>query len=261
MNNIEIEIVDDILESEQFDIQVLDKLDPFNDMSDWSRIIANILYKQYCLDDLRHLYVENDFDEVIGFVNALFKLHAEHGDWLYSNDEDDIYHLSNDELERFRTLAERAENVPKTEMAKADFVLTTWEYLCMCRVIYTNTTVRKYPEDTSVVYMYCTARGELPRENAIFWIDEDDPEAFANDFRCIYHNEELWFGGPKLYINDLSRKGIYYDWIGDVVCDCNASRKNLYRAIKMYTALRENGYPVYCHNYNELLSGWKKYDP
>ncbi len=261
MNDSERIIVDDILESEQFDIQVLEKLDPFFDISDWRKTIANILYKQYNLDDLRYLYDENDFDEVIGFLNALFKMHAEHGDWLYSNDEDDIYHLSVEERDRFRMLAEKAESVPEREMAAtAPVVLSTWDYLYMCRIIYTNTTVRKYPEDTSVEYMYCTARGELPHENAILQIDEDDPEAFAYDFPRIYHNEELWFGGPKLYIKNMSQKGIYYDWIGDVVCDGWASRRKLYRAIKMYLALRENDYPVYCHNYDELLEGWKKYD-
>ena len=100
---------------------------------------------------------------------------------------------------------------------------------------------------------------------SILGIYPESPEAFAKTFYVIYHREELWFGGPKLYIHDESAKlgerlysspKIFGKWTGCIYCD-NIG-EHLYKGVKMYIALRKNGYPIYISDYEQICQNVQK---
>lgn len=75
------------------------------------------------------------------------------------------------------------------------------------------------------------------------WNSVDDFE----NLKGIYHREELWFGGPRLYINKKKTK-----W------NCNLymqgfRKEDAAEIILIYVRLRDKGYPVYCMDYEKVL--------
>ena len=94
----------------------------------------------------------------------------------------------------------------------------------------------------------------------------EEPEEFARCFDRSYHNEELFFGGPSLYIRDESAKvgehaytrpERYGQWTGYMWCKPYSIEK-IGKAVRMYIALRKRGYPVYFHKYEEILQATKE---
>lgn len=178
--------------------------------------------------------------------------------------------LTLEELEEFQYLAEQADKMPKEELAKTAPLLTTRTYLEMCRVAYDAAADWEYPEDTPTEELFCRARlFDLQHEYdyGILGCDWDSPEEFACRFCVSYHNEELFFGGPSLYISDESAKvgehaytwpERYGQWTGCMWCKPYFTER-ISKAIRMYIALRKKGYPVYFHKYKEILDAATKY--
>jgi hypothetical protein len=88
--------------------------------------------------------------------------------------------------------------------------------------------------------------------------DPDSVEEFAIHYQAMYHNEKIWYGGPILNIDDESarlERGYtnayqYTEWTG-YVSSCRGDFTRIYRSIKLYTALRKKGYPLYYHGATE----------
>ena len=178
--------------------------------------------------------------------------------------------LTMEELEEFRYLAEQTDKIPKEELAKTAPLLTTRTYLEMCRVAYDAASDWEDPEDTSTEELFCKARSwstQHEYDHGILGCDWDSPEEFAQRFNLSYHNDEIFFGGPTLYISDESAKigehvytrpEIYGQWTGSMGCKPYFTPR-ICKAVRIYIALRKKGYPVYFYKYKEILDAVEKH--
>lgn len=230
----------------------------YSDLDRHMECLFDMVQRQYTNTDIVSIFEKNGIDKIISFLNRLIN------SWLEYRKQEKVNScsLSREELEIFKSFAEQTEKVSKEELSKTAPLLTTRTYLEMCRVVYDATSEWDYPEDISTAYLFCEERMfSFSHEYTmgILGIDWDSPEEFAWKFMCSYHNEELWFGGPKFHIfnestyargNIFTHFDIYSQWTGAIFSSC--SQENLIRAIKMYNALREKQYPVYFPDYNEV---------
>ncbi len=121
----------------------------------------------------------------------------------------------------------------------------------MCRLVYDAVSLCEIPSIIPTAYLFEEKR--LIGRQGLLFIDWDDTEKFAEKYSCSYHPEEIWFGSPRLYITDYPRSSdnypkSYIKWNGVVV----GRRYHAYDTIKMYCALRRNGYPVTCCEYERI---------
>ena len=255
------EKIRNILDSEAFNKEA------FNYCTGWisekERIgyIRGMLERQY-VDNICSIFKHKDKIELIDFLNRVIMSRK-----IYKEDgcpQSDV--LTPDELEEFKRLAADTDKIPKDTLAETAPVLTANSFLKMCRIVYDATSLWKYPDDISAEYIFIEARMNAETiGEGILGIDPDSPEAFAKTFYGIYHREELWFGGPKLYIHDESAKlgerlysspKIFGKWTGCIYCD-NIG-EHLYKGVKMYIALRKNGYPIYISDYEQICQNVQK---
>lgn len=224
--------------------------------------LVDILQRQYVSVEVEKILADNKKEEIVDFLNRLIESKLKYR--MHYNNQISLITIG--ELEEFMKLAEQTDKLPKEELSKAANLLTTRSYLDMCRIVYDAISEWKYPSDISTAYLFCDARAfdfKHEYEHGILGAEWDSAEQFACRFNGSYHNEELRFGGPKLYIDDeSSRVGknvytsprIYGQWTGCVCCRVY-DIKAVYQAIKMYNALRKEGYPIYFFKYEEAY--WK----
>lgn len=239
----------DIINSAELNKKELDRYIGWN-VDDDARIINvwKILTHQYS-QDLSEILDKSD---VVGFLNRFAHSYCEFIDAR----RPEYAPISSEELDKFRQLAAESEKISKEQLSEISPMLTVNSYLKMCRIVYDATSLWKYPDDVSTEFLFCKAR---LMNSGFYGIDRDSPEEFANSYRVMYHPAELWFGGPWLYIYDESVRTddsyyiypkVFGRWTGRVACDKNEAR--MYRAVKMYIALRESGYPLYFGNYESI---------
>ena len=251
-----------ILDSPKINIADIDQYIGWR-ASDEERIgfIIRILEQQYT-EKISYILDQKDINELTDFLNRLIHSLAEYQKAGYPQNGA----VAPEELEEFRQLATDTDKIPIETLAETAPLLTTNSYLKMCRLVYDATSLWKYPDDISTEHIYCKER--VLNGSSILHIDRDSPEEFARSFYPTYHYEELWFGGPALYIGDESvRSGkscyttpkIFGKWTGWIGSHYYDSVK-LYRSVKMYIALRKNGYPIYCRNYEEIYNKIIKFD-
>lgn len=254
MNEKQKDIILEIIDSESFDKEAFIRWrSPIlkADIEDDIRCIADILQKQYVDISIENILLCNDKEAVIDFLNRLIQSIL-----LYENVDKGRYEdVSLKELAELRQYAEEVGEISIEELSRKAPVLTIRTYLDMCRLVYDEIFEWKYPKDISNAYLFCEARMfEFAHEykHGILGINWDSPKEFARVFNSSYHNEELRFGGPHLYIknesfhncNDVDPVPEIYDkWIGDIYCTLY-NKKSMYEALKMYIVLRMNGYPV-----------------
>ena len=252
----------DIINSAELNQREFDRYIGWN-VDDDDRIINiwKILTYQYSRK-LSEMLKKKDRSDVVGFLNRFVHSYLE----FIDAGRPEYAPISPEELNKFRQLAADTDKVPIETLAETAPVLTTNSYLKMCRLVYDATSLWKYPDDISTEHIYCKER--VLNGSSILHIDRDSPEEFARSFYPTYHYEELWFGGPALYIGDESvRSGkscyttprIFGKWTGWIGSHYYDSVK-LYRSVKMYIALRKNGYPIYCRNYEEIYNEIIKLD-
>ena len=144
------------------------------------------------------------------------------------------------ELQEFKKYAKRSNEWSFKRLIKNAPVLTTRSYLDMCRIIYDAVFDKEYISGLSTAELFCKARNfdyEHEKKLGILGGDWDSSEEFERRFRFSYHNEEIIFGGPKLYIK---QKDI--GWYGVLICDDDT--EDIVTAVKMFNSLRKNNYPV-----------------
>lgn len=255
------ECIIEILNSNKFDkdaFLALRKCFP-HDEKDIILYLINILQAQYTDIDMKNIFINNNKDRIIDFLNRFIQSKLE---YKYDNKKQDNL-LTVEEFEHFKIFAAQTEKIPVEELAKTSSVLTTRSYLEMCRSVYDATFNWAYPNDISTAYLFCEARiFDYAHEyyEGIFGVDWNSPKEFAIAFFNSNHKEELRFGGPKLYICDesahieknvYSRPDEYRQWTGTISCTLY-DKKSVYESIKMYNALRNKGYPLYYFNYDEV---------
>ncbi len=250
--------VKDILQSEHLDNKAIQIHNSTSSLSD-ECYVSGLLQSQYATLDLNKILSEHTSDEIVDFINRytvsqnnFYKIKSE-------SRINDLCKLSETEITAFLSLAMSTERIPKEYLSKSAPILTTRSFLKMCRLVYDATTIWQYPPETSTALLFCEERMcsfEAEHDEGILGVDWDDPKQFAQAYGSSYHPEELWFGGTPFYIHDeTARKSdncyaipeAYTQWTGYVWCGLD-----LYQTVKMYLALRKNGYPVYCHNYKDI---------
>ena len=250
----------DIINSAELSKNELDRYTGRN-LDDDERVIrvCGILTYQYPRE-LSELLAKKDKSDVIGFLNRFAHSYCEFVD----AGRPEYAPISPEELDKFRKLAAETDKIPKEQLSETAPILTVNSYLKMCRIVYDAATLWKYPDDISTEFLLSKAR----LMNSVFYgIDRDSPEEFARSYYTRYHHEELWFGSPDLNITDESARSgpgytmpkIFGKWTGSVYCN-GFSHTDLFRGVKMYIALRENGYPVYCSNYKKIYNEIIKFD-
>ena len=260
------EAILEILNSEKFDKEALREWTGFRYYEETMLVeeISYILKKQYGNIDLDAIFRGNDKEKMIDFLNRLICSNI-----VYKNGDKKPCSITIEELEEFKRLAEQTDKVSKADLSQTAPLLTTRTYMDMCRMVYDATFEWKYPEDISTAYLFCEARMfefKHEYEEGILGIDWDSPEQFARRFDVSYHNEELFFGGPSLYIHDESAcigKNMYTcparygQWTGCICCNI-FNKESLYQAIKMYIVLRRKQYPIYFFKYEEAYAAARK---
>ena len=218
------------------------------------RFIIKALELQYSAK-ISEILNQRDNDELTDFLNRYIFSLAEYQKAGYPKSDA----ISPEELEEFRQLAAYTDKIPIETLAESAPVLTISSYLKMCRIVYDATTLWKYPSDITTEHIYGKER--MIRGLSRVYTDWDSPEEFAGFFFTQYHSEELWFGGPALNIENESKWSnqeytypkIFRKWIGRVG-DRYFDSVKLYRCVKMYLALRKNGYPIYIRQYYEIYN-------
>ena len=258
-------IITTIIESANFDKEAFRKYTgSFLTESERVSRISNILVLQYADTDIDKILQQKDINEIIDFLNRFIRSKNEFG----GRDRSNTPKLNVEESEVFLDLASQTEKIPPEKLCETAPLLTVNSYLEMCRIVYDAAAIWKYPEDISTEFLFCDARMwsyEHEYNEGILGIDRDSPEKFAKTFYTSYHCEELWFGGPKFYMHDESAHlgrnlwgipKVFGKWTGKIYCDENDG--DIYKAVKMYIALREKEYPVYFGNYAEIYDRIKK---
>lgn len=218
------------------------------------RFIIKALELQYT-KKISEIINQRDKDELTDFLNRYIHSLAEYQKAGYP--KSDV--VSPEELVEFRQLAADTDKIPMEMLAESAPVLTISSYLKMCRIVYDATSLWKYPNDITTEHIYGKER--MIEGVSRVYTDWDSPEEFARFLCTQYHSEELWFGGPALNIENESKWSnqeytypkIFRKWIGRVG-DRYFDSVKLYRCVKMYLALRKNGYPIYIRQYDEIYN-------
>jgi len=257
----------EILESDQFDKAGFKKLRGFN-YSNTKHNIDSIYYAiqaQYMDKNVENILSSHSIDEIIGFLNLLISAELAYKE----RNQNQHIKLTADELEEFGNLASKTALIPIEKLSKTAPPLTLRSYLDMCRVAYDAMYDNKYPADISTSYIFCDARMlsfEHEYDHGIFGAGWDSPKKFCLNFECSYHNEELEFGGLKLYIRDESARlseGIYTSpntfsrWTGRIYSD-DWNTELMVKSIKAYIALRKKQYPIYFSNLDKVYVAAQK---
>lgn len=262
------ELILEIINSDKFDKEAFEKLRGFFSSIDVKgniEAVTRMLQGQYMDIDIENIFINNDKDKIIDFLNRLIhaKLPYRNGCRKRCNP------ITPEELEEFKILATQADAMSEEELSKNAPLLTTRTYLEMCRTVYDVTYDWKYPDDISTAYLFCEARLSSYQEeynHGILGIDWDSPEQFAQRYFSSYHREELGFGGPSIDILDESacigeklytRPEVYGRWTGHIYCRFY-DKESISEAVKIYIALRRKGYPIYFGECDKTYSEAKK---
>lgn len=196
--------------------------------------------------EIRKLYrtmtVEKAF-QLYGEENVMAMLARMYGFTTKYSDITIEMEVTEEELDRFIKYSYDREE----DMDYCDDEMTGNKFLKLCRLCYDSAPRYPFPKDVSDFYVYAHMKGgNLDHEYYHVLsedIDMDSPSDFVKYHHFGYHTEELEFGGPCIGFTH------YTDPFGDKIkCKWKAYfyRKGVepWRAIKMYLALRDKGYPI-----------------
>lgn len=248
------EYIAEIMASDSFDMETFQSMARQYFTEDKPEIIEDFLKRQYVCEDISEVIETRGIANVIDFLNRLIASKDEYQS-MCAWEKEKLCIISDDELDEFMRLASETAEIPVSELAKTSPPLTGRSFLEMMRIAFDASVIWKYPPDTSTAFLYSEARMMSRRDAFRLLKDPDSIEEFAGHYQALYHNEEIWFGGPELYIRDESarlERGYTYayqytEWTG-CVSSCRGDFTKIYKAIKLYTALRKKGYPVYYYH-------------
>lgn len=172
--------------------------------------------------------------------------------------------VTEDEIEEFLNYIKDYELRPTIEPLNAK------TFLKLCRICYDAAPIRVYPKGISDYYIYKDERGSAFHEDSTV-LDpkcyEDDKEFLEHYPLGAYHFEEIRFGGPCLQLTPCTI-GLKIDntikavkaWSGSFYSR-TYSGETCGRTIKMYNALRRNGYPIVFHDPYETLDSYLGHIP
>ena len=200
-----------------------------------------LIHKQYMDDDVERVFKKYGEENVIKTLKEIEEYEEKYEKVRIRTV------VTEDEIEEFFNYAKDYELKPTIEPLNAK------TFLKLCRICYDAAPVRVYPKCISDYYIYKDERGSAFHEDSTVL----DPECYEDDKKFLehyplgaYHFEELRFGGPCLNLTpciiglnvDNTIKAVRA-WTGSFYSrtyDANTCG----RTIKMYNALRRNGYPI-----------------
>ena len=148
--------------------------------------------------------------------------------------------VTEEELDRFIEYSYDREE----DLKFCDDEMTGNKFLKLCRLCYDSAPKYPFPKDVSDFYVYTHMKGgNLDHEYYHVLsedIDMDSPSDFVKYHHFGYHTEELKFGGPCIGFRHPFEKKSRYKWQAYFY----QKGEDPWRAIKMYLALRDKGYPV-----------------
>lgn len=200
-----------------------------------------IMHQQYMSDDVKNVFQKYGEKNVIDFIKVI-----EEYEKKYENVRIRTI-VTEDEIEEFLN------NIKDFKLTPTIEPLNTKTFLKICRICFDAAPIKIYPKGVSDFYVYKDEKGGSFSEY-ITVLDpkcyEDDKEFISNYPVGAYHFEELIFGGPCLSLHPCTI-GINID---NTIKAVRAWTGNFYsrtydgetcgRTIKMYNALRQNGYPI-----------------
>ncbi|MBR1453117.1 MAG: hypothetical protein IJ593_00500 [Lachnospiraceae bacterium] len=161
--------------------------------------------------------------------------------------------ITDEELDRFIKYSyDKEEN-----MKPYDDEMTGRKFLKLCRLCYDAAPKYPFPKDVSDFYVYSSMKGgNLEHEYYHVLseeIDIDSPKDFVKYHNCGYHTEELKFGGPCI---SFTHHNIFQRGKNRWTAHFYGKSEKEWRTIKMYLALRDNGYPVEILEPEKVISGY-----
>lgn len=194
-----------IMASERFDRDTFQSMARQYFTENKPEIIEDFLKRQYICEDISEVIETCGIDNVIDFLNRLIASKDKYQS-MCAWEKEKLCVISDDELDEFMRLASETAEIPISELAKTSPSLTGRSFLEMMRIAFDASAIWKYPPDTSTAFLYSEARMMSRRDAFRLLKDPDSIEEFAGNYQVLYHNEEIWFGGPVLCINDESAR-------------------------------------------------------
>ena len=208
-----------------------------------------VMHKQYMSDDVKNVFKKHGEENVVKFLKKIEE---------YSEKYERVRIrtvVTEDEIEEFLNNIKDYKLIPTTEPLNAK------TFLKLCRICYDAAPIKVYPEGISDYYIYNDERGSAFHEDRTV-LDpkcyEDDEEFLEHYPIGAYHFEEIRFGGPCLNLRsctilDENTFETVRAWTG-IFYSKTYDGETCGRTIKMYNALRKNGYPITFHDPYETLN-------
>ena len=258
--------IEDIMNCPAFDRETFQSMARQYFTDDKPEIIGMFLKQQYLCEDISEIFRTHSLDEVVDFMNRLITSKDRY-QRMSLREIEKLCVISVEELDEFTRLASETDKIPVDKLSKTATPLTGRSFFEMLRVGFDAAKIWDYPPDTSTAFLYSEARFLSNSDPIKLLKDPDSIEAFASSYQVLYHNEEIWFGGPGIVIHDeTARSGgaytctyKYTEWTGRVYSERLPDIIKLYKAIKMYIALRNAGYPVYYSRADEDKKDYLKF--
>lgn len=208
----------------------------------------DLLHKQYMDENVENVFKKYGKKNVINCLKEIEEYENKYGNVRIRTV------VSEDEIEEFL-------NYIKDYKLKSTIEpLNAKTFLKLCRICYDAAPIKVYPKCISDYYIYKDERGSAFHEDRTVL----DPECYEDDEKFLehypigaYHFEEIRFGGPCLSLEPChimiecdGKYQVVRAWNGSFYSKTSTG-ETCGRAIKMYNALRRNGYPI---------TFWKPYE-
>lgn len=217
-----------------------------------------IMHQQYMSDNVENVFNKYGEEQVVSFLKTI-------EDYRKKYERVRIRTIvTEDEIEEFLN------NIKDFELRPTIEPLNAKTFLKLCRICYDAAPVRVYPDGISDYFIYKDERGSAFHEDSTLLDPEcyEDVDKFLEHYPLgAYHFEEIRFGGPCLTLTPR-RVGLN---VGNTIESVRAWDGYFYsktyngetcgRAIKMYNALRKNGYPITFHDPYKTLDNYLGHTP
>ena len=216
----------------------------------------SIMHQQYMSDNVKDVFKKYGEENVVKFLKKIEEYRVKYEKVRIRTV------VTEDEIEEFLNNIKNYKLRPTTEPLNAK------TFLKLCRICYDAAPIRVYPEGISDYFIYKDERGSAFHEDSTV-LDpkcyEDDEEFLKHYPFGAYHFEEIRFGGPCLNLKSSITLG---DNLFETVRALTGSfyskaydGETCGRTIKMYNALRKNGYSITFDDPYETLNHYLGHIP
>ena len=204
---------------------------------------VNVICIQYMNENIEEIFKKQNEKQVTNFLKKYIEFDEVYGKVRIRTI------VKEDEIEEFLNYAK------DSHLKKINKPLNGKNFLKMCRVCFDAAPYKMFPDFISDYFIYRYERGSsFENDHAMI-----DPKCYESEKEFLkkyplygYHLEEIRFGGPCVHINRISK------WVGSFSARTSSPEVNG-RVIKMYNALRKNGYPLTIDEPYKVLNsylGW-----